>query len=145
VSDRISKDQYGMQLAHTVKKRSSCIRRQVGCVLVDAQGIILATGYNGPAKGLPECEYNKRCTTPVEHTVGEDLHKCQAIHAEQNALMFCSDIRKIRICYTTTSPCLHCIKMLLNTGCESIIYEDLYDEEAMSMWDERRLSYVIDS
>ena len=46
-------DTWGLRLAHDVSSRATCIRRAVGCVLVDEHGEILATGYNGVASGVP--------------------------------------------------------------------------------------------
>jgi dCMP deaminase len=67
---------------------------------------------------------------------GTGLDVCQAIHAEQNALMQCRDIMQIDVVVVTTSPCMHCMKMLMNTSAHIIVYEEAYDYEALQLWRE---------
>ncbi len=63
------------------------------------------------------------------------LDGCHAIHAEQNALLQCRDVYSIHSCYTTVSPCMTCMKLLLNTGCERIIFTEEYVQpEAARLW-----------
>jgi dCMP deaminase len=57
---------------------------------------------------------------------GSNLDGCQAIHAEQNAMLQCRDTQSIQVCYATTSPCMTCTKLLLNTSCEKIIFLEEY-------------------
>jgi dCMP deaminase len=98
----------------------------VGCILIDKHSHIIGEGYNGNALGLDHC-INSPCSGAyLPHGTG--LNVCEAIHAEQNALMKCNNIKEIYICYVTTSPCMHCTKMLLNTGCEYIIYNETYSD-----------------
>jgi dCMP deaminase len=131
---RPSKDQWAMEMAAVTAKRSTCLRRHVGCVLLNARGHVLSTGYNGVAAGLPHCneenkfgeqQYPFSCTGAQAES-GKDLDLCQAIHAEQNALLQCRDVHEIDACYVTTSPCITCIKLLLNTSCRQICYHELY-------------------
>lgn len=119
---RISKNKYFMDLAKLVAKRSTCLHRQVGCVLVDENDNILSTGYNGPPRGQDHCE-----TCLKEET--NNIHYCRAVHAEQNALLQCKDVMKIKKAYITDSPCNSCIKLFLNTSCEEIIYLKEYHTE----------------
>lgn len=100
--------------------RATCARRRVGCVLVGYSGHVLSTGYNGPAVGRDHC-VDYPCAG-VGAASGTSLELCEAIHAEQNALLQCRDVREIHTCYCTHSPCVHCIKLLLNTGCRDILY-----------------------
>lgn len=145
----MDKNRYFIDLADHIAAASTCCRRKVGCILVDSNGIILATGYNGVASGLPHCNrpfieiqidrsektsYPNACEGAFLPS-GTGLDKCQAIHAEQNALMQCPDIHKIHSCYVTTSPCIHCVKMLMNTSCENIFFKEEYShEKSMDMW-----------
>jgi dCMP deaminase len=57
---------------------------------------------------------------------GEGLDICKAIHAEQNALLQCRNVYEIKYVYTTLSPCIHCVKLLLNTSAEGIITFEKY-------------------
>lgn len=120
LSNRISKDQLFLDMATLVSKRGTCSRLQVGCVLVNKLGHVLSTGYNGVGRGLPHCtqEPCKGADVPI----GQGTGTCEAVHAEQNALLQCRDVEDIDTCYVTHAPCLDCTKWLLNTGCKWIIY-----------------------
>jgi len=74
---------------------------------------------------------------------GKDLDQCEAIHAEQNALLQCRDAYEIAYCYTTTFPCLTCVKLLLNTACNQIIYREPYDQRAEQLWASASGRYAI--
>jgi dCMP deaminase len=174
-------DEYFMNMVSVVKTRSTCLRRSVGCVLVNARGHVLATGYNGVARGAPHCneELEQACQT-WEHAArrveelykqgvpahvketgstrvaiyphacsgasaasGERLDACEAIHAEQNALLQCRDVWEIQTCYASCSPCVHCVKLLLNTGCTRLVYTEAYDPRALALWAERGKSALL--
>ena len=132
--NRINAHECFMQIAYILSLRSTCVRRQVGCVLVDQRGLILSTGYNGVAAGLPHC-IDEPCSG-AGFASGVGLDMCEAIHAEQNALIQCKDHLKIYTCYCTTMPCIHCLKMLLNTSCGTLYYAEEYGdvERVRSLW-----------
>ena len=123
-----------MKIAQAISERSTCARRQVGCVLTDRNGRVLSMGHNGVPRGHHHC--TERPCGGQGFASGQGLEACQAIHAEQNALMFCSDIEKIHACYVTTSPCEHCSKMLLNTGVKIIIVGSWYDNTPCHLFDD---------
>lgn len=136
-------DRWALDLAAVVATRGTCARRQVGCVLMDARGHILATGYNGPAAALPHCRMNDGLFADAAENVchghgfasGQGLDACQAIHAEQNALLQCRDVSQIFACYVTVSPCVTCVKMLLNTSCQRVVFATPYaDAETARRW-----------
>lgn len=120
---RPSWDEYFMELAQVVAKRSTCNRRSVGAVLVRDKRI-LTTGYNGSPPGLPHCT--------DEGCLMVDGHCVRAIHAEQNAIIQGAlhgiDLRGAT-CYVTSSPCVHCTKMLIGAGIKRIVYLDAYTEQ----------------
>jgi dCMP deaminase len=120
---RPSWDEYFMELAQVVAKRSTCNRRSVGAVLVRDKRI-LTTGYNGSPPGLPHCT-DEGCLMVEGHCV-------RAIHAEQNAIVQAAlhgiDLRGAT-CYVTSSPCVHCAKMLIAAGITRIVYLDSYTEQ----------------
>ena len=123
---RPSCDEYFMQLAMVVSTRSTCQRRSVGCVLVDARNQILATGYNGVVSGALHCNEGYHC--PGAHAKsGSSLDSCYAVHAEQNALIQCKNVQDIHKLYTTCEPCHSCMKLLLNTNCKDIVYLHPYE------------------
>jgi dCMP deaminase len=141
---RTPPDDYFSSISRVVATRATCLRRSVGCVLVNVRGHILSTGYNGRAAGLPHCDHHDpfhetgypfACGSAFSRS-GTDLDGCEAIHAEQNALLQCRDVWAIETCYVTTSPCLTCVKLLMNTSCRRIAFEERYahDEEASRLW-----------
>jgi dCMP deaminase len=123
--NRPTRDELFTAIARLLASRSTCARRQVGCVLADKAGHVLATGYNGPAAGLPHC--TEAPCAGAEIATGVGLEVCEAVHAEQNALLQCQDVYSIDTCYVTCSPCLHCAKMLLNTSTRRIAFLDRYE------------------
>jgi len=119
-------------IASLLAQRATCSKLKVGCVLVDASGRILATGYNGVPRGCPHC-IDVPCAG-ANAPAGADL--CEAVHAEQNALLQCRDVDKIHTCYVTHMPCMRCIKQLMNTSCQDIVYLDgtLEQPAARDLW-----------
>ena len=87
MENRISKDEYYLSIAASVAKRSTCLRRQYGAVIIKNDEII-STGYNGAARGEPNCCDTGECwreANGIPH--GEQYEKCVAVHAEQNAII----------------------------------------------------------
>ena len=85
---RVSKEEYYLNIAKTVAERSTCLRRRYGCIIVKNDEII-ATGYNGSARGEINCcdIHNGKCPRSDEpHNTG-DYSNCPAVHAEQNAML----------------------------------------------------------
>jgi dCMP deaminase len=123
-----------LTMAYELSQAATCVRRKVACILVSADNLVLSTGYNGPHSGAPHC-----IDTPCKGAFaksGTALDLCEAIHAEANALMTCRDVREIHTCYVTTSPCIHCTKMLLRSGCQRIVfYENYPHDEARELWE----------
>jgi dCMP deaminase len=129
-------DKYFIDMAYLVASRSTCIRRSVGCVLVDIRNHVLATGYNGVPRGFDHCNEDAPCPG-AKAPSGTMLDACYAIHAEQNALLQCRDTNLIHRAYVTAFPCTTCAKLLLNTSCASIVYWEVYaDKIGMKLWTE---------
>ena len=140
IYSRPTKDEYFLAMAELVSLRATCVRRRVGCVLVDKHNHVLATGYNGVAAGQPHC-FDVRCPG-ADMPSGTGLEKCQAIHAEQNAILQCKDVHAIETAYITTSPCPTCTKLLMNTGCKRIVYSNAYtDLAAKEIWKGEWIDY----
>lgn len=130
---RLSRDARFMLTALVQATGATCARRKVGCVLVDARGKVLSTGYNGPASGEPHC-IDCPCLG-AKMPSGTGLDSCEAIHAEANALLQCHEVQAIDTCYVTASPCVHCVKMLMNTSCRRVVFLDEYPHpEARELW-----------
>jgi len=130
-NNRIDHDTYFSLIAKCVALRSSCKSRNIGAVLVDVNNYILSTGYNGPAIGQNECDTCHRSGFGS----GKNLNTCFAVHAEMNALLQCPDVNKIETLYVTTSPCWDCVKVLLNTNCNRIVFISEYPhEKSKDIW-----------
>lgn len=130
---RIDRDEYFLQMATLVAQRATCARRKVGCVLTNYFGHVLATGYNGVAAGRPHC-IDSPCPGAGLPS-GQGLHLCEAIHAEQNALIQCRNTLEIYTAYCTASPCMLCIRMLMNTSCKRLVFREVYPHpEAEAQW-----------
>lgn len=132
-------DQYLMELAKIAATRTTCIRRGVGCVLANKRGHVLSIGYNGVARGLPHCNERDEHHAWGNLCEGHDLppgkDQCQAIHAEQNALIQCRDVWEIETAYVTLSPCKACLKLLLNTNCQRIVFlQEHTDPMPKALW-----------
>jgi dCMP deaminase len=129
MSSRLDWHQYFMTITRQVAERSTCRRAKVGAVIVRDKSI-LATGYNGAPAGMPHCT-DVGCLVYQSKTPnGETEENCfRTIHAEINAIAQAakngSSIRDASI-YITHTPCIHCLKVLVNTGIKKIFYEVPY-------------------
>jgi len=139
---RPSWDEYFLELAHLVAKRSTCLRRSVGAVLVKDKRI-LATGYNGAPRGLAHCLDTGCLRDKLKIPSGERHELCRALHAEQNALIQASLYGvgvKDSTLYATNQPCVICAKMLINAGIKEIVISDGYpDKMAMDFFKEAKI------
>ncbi len=128
--ERPSWEEYFMEIAHLVARRSTCLRRQVGAVMVKGKNI-LATGYNGTPSGITHCEQVGCLRQQLKVPSGERHELCRGLHAEQNAIIQAAK-HGINIAdatlYCTNSPCIICSKMLINAGVQRIIYQEGYPD-----------------
>jgi dCMP deaminase len=129
---RPSWDEYFMEIAELVAKRSTCLRRHVGAVLVRDKRII-ATGYNGAPANLPHC-LEVGCLRQQQAIPSGQRHElCRGIHAEQNAIIQAAlygTSTKDSTLYVTHQPCVLCAKMLINAGIVRVVYGGDYPDEA---------------
>lgn len=131
---RIDIDHYYITIALLASARSTCARRKVGAVLVDGRNRVLSIGYNGVASGQKHC-IDEPCPG-ANYKSGEGLDICESIHAEVSALGACHNIQDIRKVYCTVSPCINCIKSLLSTPCEEIIFSKEYSHiKSKELWE----------
>ena len=126
--ERPSWDEYFMDIAGLVARRSTCLRRQVGAVLVGDRRL-LATGYNGAPKGLRHC-LELGCLREQQQIPSGERHElCRGLHAEQNAIIQAAlhgVSVKDAVLYCTNHPCVICAKMIINAGIRSVIIRDRY-------------------
>ncbi len=128
---RPSWDEYFMEMAKLVAKRSTCLRRSVGAVLVKDKRI-LATGYNGAPRGLKHCIDIGCMRQKLKIPSGQRHELCRALHAEQNALIQASLYgisAEGSLLYATNQPCVICAKMLINAGIKEIIIGEGYPDK----------------
>ncbi|MBU4377065.1 MAG: cytidine/deoxycytidylate deaminase family protein [Candidatus Omnitrophica bacterium] len=131
---RPSWDKYFIEIATLISSRSTCLRRQVGALIVKDKRI-LATGYNGTPKGLPHCFEIGCLREKLKIPSGERHELCRGLHGEQNALLQASlhgISVKDSVLYCTNQPCIICAKMLINAGIKEIVISDGYPDK-MSM------------
>ena len=130
--NRPSWDEYFMQMAELTAQRSTCLRRQVGAIIVKEKHII-ATGYNGAPKGLPHCEELGGCLREkLEIPSGERHELCRALHAEQNAIIQAATLGQSiegATIYITHQPCIICAKMIIHAGISRIVIRRGYPDE----------------
>ena len=130
--DRPSWDEYFMQLAFVVARRSTCLNRDVGAVVVKDKRI-MTTGYNGAPSGVESCIERGFCLRrKMGIKSGANLELCRGSHAEENAIVqaakFGTSLQGASI-YCTTQPCLICSKMLINAGIRKVVYKGEYPHE----------------
>ncbi len=134
---KMAKGEYYMRMAQVVALRGTCDRRQVGAVIVHDDRV-LSTGFNGAPRGMPECD-------DVGHLMIEG-HCCRTIHAEANAILQvgANAIRRMNkpvvdnatgrwktspvTIYTTTSPCMGCMNVIINAHIARIVWGDAYQD-----------------
>ena len=129
MSERPSWHQYFLTITRQVAERSTCNRAKVGAVIVRDKNI-LATGYNGAPAGMPHCTDGGCLIYESKTPNGDTEQNCfRTIHAEMNAIAQAakngSNIKEGSI-YITHTPCIHCLKVLVNTGIKNICYEKPY-------------------
>jgi dCMP deaminase len=121
-----------MGIAELTAKRSTCLRRNVGAVIVQDRHVI-ATGYNGAPRGIDHCAQRGGCLREEMGIPSGERHElCRALHAEQNAIIqaasFGHSVEGATI-YITHAPCVICSKMIINVGIRKIFVGENYPDE----------------
>lgn len=129
---RPSKDDYYIRVARVIAKRSTCLRRQYGAVVVKDDRIV-STGYNGSAKGEENCCDIGKCIREELHIPhGKEYEKCKAVHAEMNAVINgnASDMKGATLYLAgfeygkpikNAAPCELCSRVIINAGIVKIV------------------------
>ncbi|MCK4653507.1 MAG: cytidine/deoxycytidylate deaminase family protein [Candidatus Cloacimonetes bacterium] len=131
MNERPSWHQYFMEMAFLISKRSTCLRRKVGAIIVfDNQ--IISTGYNGAPKHVRHC-YDTGCLREQMKVPSGERHElCRGVHAEQNAVIQAaingSSIRGGSL-YCTNQPCIICAKLLINAEISTIYIAESYADK----------------
>ena len=149
---RKSWDDYFLSIVKQVAERSTCLSRNIGCILVK-DNVMISSGYNGPARGIPHCgklrnrlddhlrNLLENTIDPVigspntcprrklGHPIGTGLELCTAVHAEMNCIIAAARIgisTKNSILYTSDQvPCSNCFSSIINSGIKEIVCTNL--------------------
>lgn len=128
VEKRPGWDEYFQDIAELISRRSTCLRRSVGAVLVKDKRI-LATGYNGAPTGLRHCLELGCLREKYNVPSGERHELCRGLHAEQNAIIQAAlhgvSVKGATL-YCTNHPCVICAKMIINAGAAKVIFREGY-------------------
>ena len=145
IPERISWIDYFMDITKLVARRSTCIRRAVGAIIVKDQRI-LATGYNGAPMGIRHCSVTGCLRAKLNVPSGQRHELCRGIHAEQNAIIQAAlhgVSIKNAVLFCTNQPCSICTKMIINAGISKIYYEEGYaDELSLEMLNEANIEII---
>jgi len=129
-TERPGWDEYFMDIVGLVSRRSTCLRRHVGAVLVKDKRI-LASGYNGVPTGVRHCLDTGCLREQLDVPSGERHELCRGLHAEQNAIIQAAlhgVSTKNAVIYCTNHPCIICSKMIINAGIVGIVYLEGYSD-----------------
>ena len=123
----MDKEEYYMEVARLTSKRSTCISKQVGAVLVDENNRIIMTSFNGVPSGNKHCkDINQNLDREKHHQFNLD----NELHDVENAIAYCAKNgikTKDSILYSTLSPCIFCAKLILVSGIKKVVYDEKYD------------------
>ena len=131
---RPSWDEYFMEMAELARKRSSCLRRGVGAVIVK-DNHLLASGYNGAPAGIAHCSETGCLREKLNVPSGQMHELCRGLHAEQNAIIQAACLGQSiegATLYCTTQPCIICTKMIINAGIKRVVVKESYPDELAS-------------
>lgn len=129
-STRFNWADYFFEFAELASKRSTCLRRKVGAVLVK-DNMVVATGYNGPPRGVRHCSDVGCIRAEGNIPSGERHELCRGLHAEQNVIIQAArcgiNINGADL-YCLNRPCAICTKMIINAGISNVYFIDDYND-----------------
>ena len=139
--ERVSKDNYYLDIAQVVSERSTCLRKKYGAIIVK-NDVIVSTGYNGAPRGRKNCSdlgYCMRENLGIPR--GERYEMCRSIHSEANAIIAASREQMLGatlyLCCTEpktgeivggTNSCMMCKRMIINAGIERVVIRNTKDD-----------------
>ena len=147
---RKDKVNYYLDIADSVRSRSTCMRRQYGAIIV-ASDEIVATGYNGAPRGRKNCDELGICVRQeLNIPSGERYELCRSVHAEANAIISASRKETIGSTLylagrdaatgaylTSTTPCSMCRRLIINAGIKNVVCrvsETEYTDTPVQEW-----------
>jgi dCMP deaminase len=124
-------DEYMLGLLPPMATRSTCVRRAVAAIITNDKGHILATGFNGVPSGIHHCT---ETACPGAGDKPGNSQRCEAVHAEANALLQCRNLDDATTMYCSATPCFWCAKMICNTPIRRVVCVEPYaDQTGMQM------------
>jgi len=125
---RIPWDEYWMNIVNDVAERSTCLRRQIGALVVK-NNVIISTGYNGAPRGFPHCLDVGCRRDELNIASGERHEECVGVHAEQNALLKAGRDAEGATLYVNAFPCKICAKLIINAGIKRVVMSGGYSDK----------------
>ena len=139
--ERPDKINYYLDIAETVSKRSTCLRKHYGAIIVK-NDVIISTGYNGAPRGRKNCSDINYCMSDALGIPrGERYEMCRSVHAEANAIIAAPRDQMLgaTLYQTCVSPedgsiigdicsCMMCKRMVINAGITKVIFRDTKDD-----------------
>jgi dCMP deaminase len=127
-------DTYWMNVVDSISMRSTCLRHNIGAVIVSDKTIV-STGFNGASRGLPHCLEIGCLRDQMKIPSGTRHEVCRGVHAEQNAIIRGDPLRMDgATIYINAKPCKICAKMIINAGIRKVVYIDYYpDNEGVEL------------
>lgn len=141
MKNRVSKENYYLDIAQTVAERSTCLRKKYGAIIVKNDTIV-STGYNGAPRGRKNCNDLNYCMRDkLNIPRGERYELCRSVHSEANAIiaapreqmlgstlyMVCVEPSDSRLVAGTNS-CMMCKRMIINAGIARVVIRDTEEE-----------------
>ncbi|HOQ08568.1 MAG TPA: cytidine/deoxycytidylate deaminase family protein [Syntrophomonadaceae bacterium] len=143
---RPSWNEYFLEVADLVATRSTCLRRQVGAVLVKDKRII-STGYNGAPRKLKHCSEVGCIRQENDIPSGQRYELCRGVHAEQNAIInaaYYGISTQDTVMYCTNQPCIICARMIINAGIIKVVHRGNFkDDIALELLREAGIELVV--
>lgn len=132
--NRLSMDEVYLRICGDLSKRTNCLRRKIGCLIV-RNGQIVASGFNGAPKGLPLCNTVGCLRDQMGIESGIKAEICRGVHAEQNAIIG-GGVEKTSgaTLYTNSYPCTICAKLIIQAEISRVVVSGEYpDEEGIKL------------
>ena len=142
-------DNYFYGICQQVTKNSKCLSRNIGAILVRDK-VIVATGYNGPPRGMAHCNTRSgldQCPRRFfGYGSGEGLHLCPAAHAEANCIANAARVgvntKDTTIYMTCEIPCNNCLALIINAGISEVVCKSItpYDDLSVEILEQSSLT-----